>query len=957
MADSNQAKRAETDQFNDDDPFAELTRIMSHDPRVEDSNFQPQDLSIDMEKELMGEFDLSEFEAHEQAPQGPALEQDFAGSDIDEQYGFDSEPGRPAADIQEAQAAAPDHWVGDAHEGMDLAAGSADGVRNDDASAEAADDFDAIFHADLANEVNFAELGSNDVTDPESGTAFSEQEQPTAPVGGDRFAEPYDSALMVQSNFAQDDPQQEILPGSDAPDMAQVDMDFTTVQSENVAEEAVKPEHPQARNGWADHDNATPTDLPATDSAMPGDDHAVIAEAAPEPSLEDELLALLADDGGANAASELAYESVEPTAAVADASRSAAAATVSRPDMAPKPYPTVMSAPRQLAWADRSIEPLTHMPEAVRADQPPQESPRSYGMATAAPSNGAPEPFRRSTGPADQMETAASGDWQEDSRSHQDVDTPDFAEIFQEDDEPAALQESFEAISTPRSLPSHGAFVPDIETIEVVEPARSVEQEFDVPELPPEENVPQSYADLEDIEGDLASAFENFDPGMADEFEAAPAGQQDGETGQWEQMADAQAGFSASSFSDSQQDGQYYHPDLAHGEDYANNEQGAYEAYEDDYQEPAQPPLVAGRRKRKRGYLVAGLVAGVAVFGTAGVLGTTFLSGGNDGPVLIGANSDPVKVQPEERGGTVVPNQESEAYQRVAGETGESEPRQEQLITTAEEPLNLAAGELDMAPPRLAPGISDDEATPVEEARGFDLGSVKSEERIETAENQVASAESNDNLVLAPRRVRTMVVRPDGSIVPREEPSAADSASDGAEAVAGEQEAVASAQARDLDELLPQSVPPLEGEDASAGEAMNAAQEAPAEAAASQVSAPSGDETSPAAAPAESDVTAAEPQQVASAANAATSASSQATSEWSMQIASQPSAESAQATYQDLARQYGNLLEGRGVNIVRAEIDGRGTFYRVRIPASTRDEAVQLCTQYQSAGGSCFVSR
>jgi hypothetical protein len=76
-----------------------------------------------------------------------------------------------------------------------------------------------------------------------------------------------------------------------------------------------------------------------------------------------------------------------------------------------------------------------------------------------------------------------------------------------------------------------------------------------------------------------------------------------------------------------------------------------------------------------------------------------------------------------------------------------------------------------------------------------------------------------------------------------------------------------------------------------------------------------------------------------------------------MQIASQPTAEGAQATYQDLARRYGSVLEGRGVNIVRADIEGMGTYYRVRIPASNRDEAIRLCTEYKSAGGSCFVSR
>src|SRR5690606_32922588 len=76
-----------------------------------------------------------------------------------------------------------------------------------------------------------------------------------------------------------------------------------------------------------------------------------------------------------------------------------------------------------------------------------------------------------------------------------------------------------------------------------------------------------------------------------------------------------------------------------------------------------------------------------------------------------------------------------------------------------------------------------------------------------------------------------------------------------------------------------------------------------------------------------------------------------ASGEWSMQIASQPTAEGAQATYQDLARRYGDVLSGRGVNIVRAEIQGKGTYFRVRIPSATRNDAISLCERYKAAGG------
>ncbi|RUW26627.1 SPOR domain-containing protein, partial [Mesorhizobium sp. M1E.F.Ca.ET.041.01.1.1] len=95
------------------------------------------------------------------------------------------------------------------------------------------------------------------------------------------------------------------------------------------------------------------------------------------------------------------------------------------------------------------------------------------------------------------------------------------------------------------------------------------------------------------------------------------------------------------------------------------------------------------------------------------------------------------------------------------------------------------------------------------------------------------------------------------------------------------------------------------------------------------------------------------PDQVASIDPAAAAGSGS----WSMQIASQPTVESAQSTYQDLQRRYGSVLSGRKANIVKAEIAGKGTFYRVRVPAQSRNDAINLCTSYKAAGGTCFVSR
>ena len=76
-----------------------------------------------------------------------------------------------------------------------------------------------------------------------------------------------------------------------------------------------------------------------------------------------------------------------------------------------------------------------------------------------------------------------------------------------------------------------------------------------------------------------------------------------------------------------------------------------------------------------------------------------------------------------------------------------------------------------------------------------------------------------------------------------------------------------------------------------------------------------------------------------------------------VQIASVPSADAARRTYADLASRYASIIGSRGVDYQVAEIDGRGTFHRVRIPAASRAEAAGLCEALKAAGGSCFVTR
>lgn len=105
-----------------------------------------------------------------------------------------------------------------------------------------------------------------------------------------------------------------------------------------------------------------------------------------------------------------------------------------------------------------------------------------------------------------------------------------------------------------------------------------------------------------------------------------------------------------------------------------------------------------GQDNRSRGLVLALAVLGVAVLAGIGAFGWSMLSGdggvGDDGPRIIRADKDPVKVLPENPGGVTVPNQDKAVYDRVAGGTGTS-TGQPALVNSAEEPVDVVQRTLD----------------------------------------------------------------------------------------------------------------------------------------------------------------------------------------------------------------------------------------------------------------------
>ena len=409
------------------------------------------------------------------------------------------------------------------------------------------------------------------------------------------------------------------------------------------------------------------------------------------------------------------------------------------------------------------------------------------------------------------------------------------------------------------------------------------------------------------------------------------------------------------------------------------------------------------RFRRLKPYLMAGTAAVLLLAGAGGLyawLGTGAVGTLTSGePQVIAADKSPVKIVPEDPGGKSVPNQDKAVYDRVAG-NGVEDPKQPSLISSEEEPVDVVQRTL--IPENLPmEGENDQLATPV--------GETEDPRLLPDGQPQQAAAE--DPATITPRKVRTMIVRPDGTLVAQEVP---------AEPAAAPVE-TAAAQPAQTDAgtpvLAPPSVPTATGDTVRTVDTRVVTPGGPAEAttaaaapaatatAATEVAAATpatteaqsvaeaiatpaaADPTAPrapipttrpadqpvnvvgtvtdqgnlrpaqpaATAPAEQ---AQAPAEVAAASPAAAAPATAAPAgSYGIQIASLPSEADAQKSYRNLSSKFGNVLGGKPWEIRQADIPGKGTFYRVRVVAGSKDAAVALCEQYRSAGGSCLVSR
>jgi hypothetical protein len=87
---------------------------------------------------------------------------------------------------------------------------------------------------------------------------------------------------------------------------------------------------------------------------------------------------------------------------------------------------------------------------------------------------------------------------------------------------------------------------------------------------------------------------------------------------------------------------------------------------------------------------------------------------------------------------------------------------------------------------------------------------------------------------------------------------------------------------------------------------------------------------------------------------AAPAAASAGSGDWMVQISATKSDADARRSFADAQRRW-PVLAGRGLDVQQANLGDRGTFYRARVSGGSREQAVALCEQLKAQGGQCMV--
>ncbi|HEV2565465.1 MAG TPA: SPOR domain-containing protein [Microvirga sp.] len=363
-------------------------------------------------------------------------------------------------------------------------------------------------------------------------------------------------------------------------------------------------------------------------------------------------------------------------------------------------------------------------------------------------------------------------------------------------------------------------------------------------------------------------------------------------------------------------------PEAAYAHQAGSQDQDAYgnEAYAQDYyadqagqygdpdydQSQDYAPVEKGRSRK--GVIAIAAVVGAVVLGGGGAYlasGSSAVTGGE--PPLVKASSEPTKVQPQNPGGVEIPNQNKQIYERANQNGATKVVNREEQPVDVQQAVRLNGSAVADATGGTVPG-----------------GAVKPQ--------QTASLNLGE-----PKKVRTVTIRPDGTVA-GSEPPAAQPAAPAAMTLPPQAQAAPAAR--------PTPTSPVQVASAQPRPAASTPVAAPA------TPAPT---PKPVAAPATPASTPA-PQQVASVQPVAPAAAeTTAIGGFSVQLGLANSEAAAQTSFASFQRKYSDLA-GMPALIRKAEVNG-STIYRVRVGPLSKEEASSLCSKLQGQGGQCFVAK
>ncbi|MCB1487068.1 MAG: SPOR domain-containing protein [Bauldia sp.] len=397
-------------------------------------------------------------------------------------------------------------------------------------------------------------------------------------------------------------------------------------------------------------------------------------------------------------------------------------------------------------------------------------------------------------------------------------------------------------------------------------------------------------------------------------------------------------------------------------------------APEDDLP-PFPEEELAGLKRRRTGRTFA-VIAGVlliAVIGAGAFYMTQGESGSGSPPPIITADGGPSKVFPEEAA-TDSDQQSKLIYDRVDDGGGSDTT----LVASGDDAIVEVTPDEDMTDNPISRVI-------IPGGPGID-GPIQEGDDPAGGEAVVADVDPSDagDDGLGPKKVRTVVVRPDGTIVSSEAVEEGGDAIPGDEApdaVAGDEFSNLAKDTRtDMDAVLDgQDLPvvadplgvttgtPVAGDPAPgtvpAEDQEVVAVETEPEPVPVAVPEPAKPKAAPTPAkPAKPTIVATTgdangPIDLTPGSSARSSAPQAGSGGVLVQVSAQRSEEAARSTYKSLQARYPSILGRYQAAIVRADLGDRGVYFRVRVGPFSSNDATRLCNDLKSAGGDCILAR